>query len=630
MSPPSNSKKHKSGSLKRKECFKKKREQQLISKHATRFWSEFRIKATLPQFPEKPHTSTNDAFLNTVEVTASPTCTSHDLVTSLSETTDNANICHLTEQSEITKLQETNDTELAHTDVQICPETGEIDNIAFSTAASIASISNSEKDKIVASTDPALWPKQNKNLLQDYWCCHGPQMCRNFTGKYNVSERRYSGGVKRSFNNEMVERIMPNGETVVRSFIIYSPSEGNIFCFHCRLFSTKTTAFSYYGFSDWKHASDCLIHHENSAEHQRCVKAYIKRCHVQGRIDSEVQKTLEIRERYWKDVLRRVVATVKFLSQYGLPFRGTVERFGSPNNGVYLGSLEYLAQFDPFIAAHIEKYGNKGRGKPSYLSLGICEEMITMMGRKVQNQIVKEIISGKYYSLCVDSTPDVNHVDQLTFTVRFVNKCTGQPVERFLQFVPIHSHTGESLANTILKTLEEHKIPIKDCRGQAYDNASNMSGKYKGVKTHIQKVNPLAEYVPCSAHSLNLVGQRAVSVCPTAADFFSLVQLLYDFFSGSTHRWELLLSHLKPNEKGRVLTLKGLGDTRWSSHANAVKALFQNYCNILQCLKKIESNEEEYVDTRKLAKPLIKKLEKLENVITNVGNFATEFWSNLT
>ena len=63
---------------------------------------------------------------------------------------------------------------------------------------------------------------------------------------------------------------------------------------------------------------------------------------------------------YAKAVLERVVATIKFLAERNLAFRGNDQVIGSPSNGNFLGTLELLSQFDPFLAAHLEKYGNKG------------------------------------------------------------------------------------------------------------------------------------------------------------------------------------------------------------------------------------------------------------------------------
>ena len=65
------------------------------------------------------------------------------------------------------------------------------------------------------------------------------------------------------------------------------------------------------------------------------------------------------------------------------------------------------------------------------------------MGGKLKATIGAEIREAKYFSLIVDSTPDLSHTDQLTFVFRFVSK-EGSVVERFLGFEPIESHRGKS------------------------------------------------------------------------------------------------------------------------------------------------------------------------------------------
>ena len=77
---------------------------------------------------------------------------------------------------------------------------------------------------------------------------------------------------------------------------------------------------------------------------------------------------------------------VKFLSERALAFRGSTEELGRKDNGNYLGTLELLAKFDPFLASHIEKFGNKGRGNVSYLSSTICDEFINILAEKVHTR----------------------------------------------------------------------------------------------------------------------------------------------------------------------------------------------------------------------------------------------------
>jgi hypothetical protein len=109
------------------------------------------------------------------------------------------------------------------------------------------------------------------------------------------------------------------------------------------------------------------------------------------------------------------------------------------------------------------------------------------MGDKVLTEIVSKIKKSKYYSLSVDSTPDESHIDQLNIVVRYMEGST--PKERFLTFLPNCGHTGEATANALLKFLGDHQIDIMDCRRQSYDNAANMSGKYRGMQTLILEKN---------------------------------------------------------------------------------------------------------------------------------------------
>lgn len=83
-------------------------------------------------------------------------------------------------------------------------------------------------------------------------------------------------------------------------------------------------------------------------------------------------------------------------------------------------SLELIAEFDPFMYNHIATYENPGRGKTSYMSSTICEEFISLISKKVLNLIIDEVNRNKYFSVVVDSTPDISHVDELSFKIRYV------------------------------------------------------------------------------------------------------------------------------------------------------------------------------------------------------------------
>ena len=130
-------------------------------------------------------------------------------------------------------------------------------------------------------------------------------------------------------------------------------------------------------------------------------------------------------------------------------FSASHEVFGTADNGNFLGILELLSQFDPLLSDHIARYGNAGKGTPSYLSKTTCDEVTHLMSQKVRSAIASEAKYAGYFSLSVDSTPDLSHIDQLSVVLRYVCPKDGKPVERFLNFLVLKSHTGEDMANDV-------------------------------------------------------------------------------------------------------------------------------------------------------------------------------------
>ena len=83
-------------------------------------------------------------------------------------------------------------------------------------------------------------------------------------------------------------------------------------------------------------------------------------------------------------------------------------------------AIELLAEFEPFLSQHTTHYGNGGSGITSDLSSTTYEKLIILMKQKVIKEIKTEIQPAKYFSISVNSTPDLSHIDQLTFIIRDV------------------------------------------------------------------------------------------------------------------------------------------------------------------------------------------------------------------
>ncbi|XP_065654750.1 zinc finger MYM-type protein 1-like [Hydra vulgaris] len=379
--------------------------------------------------------------------------------------------------------------------------------------------------------------------------------------------------LKRMFKNQYIyysvkyfQKVMNNGEKCDRKWLMFSESTGCVFCYVFKLFSTDyDNVFVKSGFYNWKKAKQTIFDHENSKKNIQCMIKWIEFIKQNTHVDEYMVSQIKREFNYWSAILTRIVAVIRFLAGRGLAFRGHNEVIGSSNNGNYLGMLELLTQFDPVLKQHIDTFANKGKGNVNYLSKTICEELIDIMSQKILTHIITEIKKQNIGEL---------------------------------------SHDGKSLITVILDLPERYDIDITNCRGQAYDNASNMSGKYSGLQTRLKERSELAFYIPCAGHSLNLVGQCSVSECINFIKYFGVLQSLYSFFVASTHRWDLL--------KRNHATLKRLSDTRWSCRSDASKSLVENFDGIHAALCHIAEDTEEKSDTRHEALCLLNKITKLE------------------
>lgn len=73
------------------------------------------------------------------------------------------------------------------------------------------------------------------------------------------------------------------------------------------------------------------MEHENSSLHKQSMMKYVSRSKIIARVDNGLISQYNTEINYWKNVLKRIVAMVKFLASRGLGFRGDNEMLGSQN-----------------------------------------------------------------------------------------------------------------------------------------------------------------------------------------------------------------------------------------------------------------------------------------------------------
>ena len=106
--------------------------------------------------------------------------------------------------------------------------------------------------------------------------------------------------------------------------------------------------------------------------------------------------------------------------------------------------------------------------------------------------------------MIADEVTDSSNKEQLAIVLRYVDPDTHAIREDLVTFLECNDGmSGQALADKILDFLKQHVDHTK-LRGQAYDGAGNMSGKRNGVAARISSQFPLALYIQCASHCLNL------------------------------------------------------------------------------------------------------------------------------
>uniref|UniRef100_H3AQA2 DUF4371 domain-containing protein n=1 Tax=Latimeria chalumnae TaxID=7897 RepID=H3AQA2_LATCH len=273
-----------------------------------------------------------------------------------------------------------------------------------------------------------------------------------------------------------------------------------------------------------------------------------------------------------------------FLAQQGLAFRGHREySCGSQNEGNYLELLKLLAKYDALLAQHIKT----SKRNETYLSHHIQNDVIHALATEVLSAINHEVQEAKFFSVIVDSTIDIGHVDQFSPSLRYVN-ATGQAVEHFITFHDLPGSSAEDFFSILESSLETLNINMVHCRGQAYDGASTMSGNISGLQSRAKEVSPTALFVHCCAHNLNLALMDAASCCTNAQLFFGTIESLYTFLTGSLPRLRILKDEQEQLDNAAQV-LKKLSDTQWACRKRAVDAVVQSLPALHNALDRIVS-----------------------------------------
>ncbi|XP_022843261.1 zinc finger MYM-type protein 1-like [Olea europaea var. sylvestris] len=233
--------------------------------------------------------------------------------------------------------------------------------------------------------------------------------------------------------------------------------------------------------------------------------------------------------------LNASIDCVRVLLRQGLSFRGHDESEDSLNPGKFLVQLQFLVAHNEAINA--VTLGNAPHNC-KLTSPDVQKDIVNACAIETINVIIKDV-GDSLFSILVDESRDVSMKEKMSIVLRYVDN-SGYVNERFIGIEHVTSTTALSLKTAIDKVFSRYNLSMSRLRGQGYDGASNMQGKFNGLKTLILKESPCAFYIHCFAHQLQLALVAVPKKNIPITNFFRVVGDVINTVGASSKRCDLL------------------------------------------------------------------------------------------
>ena len=293
--------------------------------------------------------------------------------------------------------------------------------------------------------------------------------------------------------------------------------------------------------------------------------------------------------------LKAMFTTLQYLAKQGISIRG--HDHGSGN---YMELLAVRSHDIPELKDFLL------RSKPM-TGWMIQNEMLQMMGKALLHSVLKGVREDKEFSIIVDETTDCSTKEQVSITVRSVGK-QFDVKEQFLGLYETTSTTSETLTDIIKDPLVRCSLSLDHLRGQCYDGASNMKGVHSGVQARIYAIQPLAVYIHCCNHSLNLALQDTARAVPQLRDALQWVHDAAKILNTSKGRNDFL-EIVNDLEDIPMMTLKTLCPTRWTVRHAAINSVLATYPAVTKMMEHLSTTG---TDSLSVAAGLFTQFKKCE------------------
>ena len=277
---------------------------------------------------------------------------------------------------------------------------------------------------------------------------------------------------------------------------VYSKAEDGVFCLPCVLFADSTNLGQLVSekFNHWTRKSMKNSSHNSTKYHLLALsrvdalKSAIEK--PGSSIGSLIRQTSSAEIVKNRFIIKSLTEAVLFCGKQCIALRGhrddcTADVQG--NRGNFLALIDYaIRSGNTALGTHLKVAARNA----IYTSKTTQNQLIECIGEYIRDKILQDIKAAKWFTILCDEVVDVAGKEQLSIVVRFVDN-TDTIREDFVDFVTVDRITGEVLAAKLKEMLVTYDLDFRDCRGQGYDGAANMSGKL-GVQGKLMAENPKA------------------------------------------------------------------------------------------------------------------------------------------
>ena len=429
-------------------------------------------------------------------------------------------------------------------------------------------------------------------LLNEHWT---PP--RNFQYPYST---RLSHG-------KQEKRFLRNDHLLKFPWLVFSPEKKGLFCKACVLFSPQTAGRGSQllkalvsqplnNYARLLGKNGYLTEHETTDYHKTSViratefeHAFRQGTNIIEQIDTgKKEQAEENRKR-----LRPIVKTIMLCGKQNIPMRGhrddgpllptcdDTDDIVSTQEGNFRALLKFRIDAGDVT---LEKHLSEGKSNATYISKTTQNELITAAGMEIRDAVLKRVSSAKYFTILADETTDISKTEQMSICIRYVY--ADHVYEDFLDFVPVIDMTGAGLAEVLLNYMKEVNLDTAYLVGQGYDGAAAMSGAYNGVQAKIKEYFPLAMYMHCASHSLNLVLSTSCKV-QCMRNTQGIITEVVNFINSSAKRVDMLKNSITSTATTtKRQHLVKFCETRWVERHDSIECFCELYEAILDFLEK--------------------------------------------